>query len=340
VRPNRHSSKFRDPIMSYTRFPISPIARWEQLAAGLALLAAQTGCSGSDRESEPVSQAQFPDQFANVWCEAIAGCCSAAQVGYDSATCRVGARNFAANLLERSAGRDATYSPTAGRQCLDRLAHALSSCKLEDAGNACSMIFSGSSREGTPCANGSECTSGYCALGEAGLSGVCAELDYRAPSHGKAGDPCVGSCGVPGSFECPTSLLPNALGTTSYCYAEDGVYCTFDPELLDTLSCQPYAAIGNACGANDVRCIPGAFCADAVCVEQTAAGSCSDTPDQCAIQSFCDSSQECRAKKPISGACFYGEECVSNSCSSADGEAEGVCDLGSALLARACEGVP
>jgi len=326
--------------MSYTSFPLSPIARWKSVALRLAaLLATHTGCSASEADGERISEAQFPERFANVWCETVAACCNTAQVGYDSATCHAGARDFAANLLAVRASGEATYSPSAGKQCLDHLGHALNGCKIEDAGNACTMIFIGSSPEGTPCANGSECTSGYCALGEAGLSGVCAALDYRAPSHGKVGDPCVGSCGVPGSFECPTSLLPNALGATNYCYAEDGVYCTFDPELLDALSCQPYAAIGNACGANDVRCIPGAFCADGVCVAQTATGSCSDTPDQCAVQSFCDSSEHCLAKKPISSACFFGEECASNSCSS-DGNSEGACDLGSTLLARACAGAP
>lgn len=326
--------------MFYTRSPLSPIARWQLLGLSFAAsLATQTGCSGSNAETERVSQAQFPDRFANIWCETVAACCSVAQISYDSATCRVGARSFAANLLERSAGREATYSPDAGTQCLDRLSRALSGCQIEDAGNACTMIFIGSSPEGTPCANGSECASGYCALGEAGLSGVCAELDYRAPRHGKVGEPCVGSCGVPGSFECPSSLLPNAQGTSSYCYAENGVYCTFDPELLDVLSCQPYAAIGDSCGANDVRCIPGAFCADGVCAAQRATGSCRDTPDQCAVASFCDSSQQCLAKRPLRETCFFGEECASDSCSS-DGEAEGVCDLGSTLLARACEGAP
>lgn len=326
--------------MYYTRCPVRPIARWTSCALRLAaLLALQTGCSGSDSENERLSQAQFPERFANVWCENVVACCASARVGHDFETCRAGARDFAANLIAVRADGEATYSSTAGTLCLDRLARALSACKLEDASSACTMIFVGSSRDGTPCANGSECESGYCALGEAGLSGVCAEQNYRAPSHGKVGELCVGSCGVPGSFECPASLLPNALGATNYCYAEDGVYCTFDPELLDALSCQPYAAIGDACGGNDLRCIPGAFCANGVCIAQRATGSCADAPDQCAVQSFCASDLRCLAKKPIESACFSGQECLSNSCSS-DGKAEGVCDSGNTLLARACQGVP
>lgn len=326
--------------MFYIKPANSPSDRRRPFALSLAaLLAVHGGCSDSDAENAAVSEAAFPERFAAVWCETVAACCNAARIGYESNTCRVAARDFASNLLDRRAGSDATYSPSAGAKCLERLALALKSCKIEEAGSACTMLLVGSSTAGTPCANGSECASGYCALGEAGLSGVCAEPEYRAPSHGKVGDLCVGSCGVPGSFECPTSLLPNSLGTTSYCYAEDGVYCTFDPDLLDALTCQRYAAIGDACGAGDLRCVPGAFCADGACAAQQASGSCSETPERCAVQSFCASSQECLAKKPLGSACNGGEECLSDSCSS-DGNAEGECDLGNLLLARACEGVP
>jgi hypothetical protein len=326
--------------MFYIRFPPSPITRSKLLELTCAaLLAILIGACASDTESEPVSEGDFPERFASVWCETVAPCCSTAQISYDSPTCRVRARDFAENLLGARAGGEATYSPSAGTLCLDRAASALHRCAVEDAGNACTMIFIGRSPDGTPCANGSECTSGYCALGEAGLSGVCAELDYRAPSHGKVGDACVGSCGVPGSFECPTSLLPNALGATSYCYAEDGLYCTFDPDSSDALSCQPYAALGDVCGANDARCVPGAFCANGLCAAQRATGSCTDSSDQCSVQSYCDANQQCLAKKPLNGACLFGEECSSNSCNS-DGAAAGVCDLGNVLLARACEGVP
>ena len=199
------------------------------------------------------------------------------------------------------------------------------------------MIFVGSAATGTPCVNGSECSSGYCALGEAGLSGVCAEANYRSPSHGKVGEACVGSCGVPGSFECPTSLLPNSQGATNYCYAEDGLYCSFDPDRADTLSCQPYATLGAACDGDDLRCVPGSFCAEGACAGQHALGACADTPEQCATKSYCDSHQQCQPKKSHGGACFSGEECESNSCSS-DGRSEGACDFGNSLLARACEG--
>jgi hypothetical protein len=200
------------------------------------------------------------------------------------------------------------------------------------------LIFVGPSAEGTACSNGSECASGYCALGEVALSGVCTEASYRVPSHGKLGEPCVGSCGAPGSFQCPTSILPSSEGTTTYCYAEDGLYCRFDPDSLDALSCQPYADIGSACTGGDSRCSPGSFCVAGSCIAQQASGPCLDGPELCNAQSFCDTNQQCQAKKPNAAACLSGEECTSNSCGS-DGQSEGVCDSGNTLLAHACSGL-
>jgi len=318
------------------------LVRWKPLAAGFgAVLGALGGaCSNSsldpDSDAELVAQPEFAARFASVWCETVAPCCSREQVAYDRATCQTQARDSMATTLEVRLGGDTKYSASAGTLCLDRLRRALQSCELEEASSACSLIFVGPSPAGTPCKNGSACQSGYCALGEAGLSGVCAEASYHSPSHGQAGEPCLGSCGVPGSFECPTLLLPSSEGTTTYCYAEDGLYCSFDSDLLDALSCQRYAAIGAGCA--EVSCTPGSFCADGTCVAQRASGSCADAPERCVAHSYCDENLQCQAKKANGDPCGSGQECTSNSCSS-DGQAEGVCDSGNELLAQACAGV-
>ena len=316
------------------------LIRWTTplaLGFGALLAALGAGCSSSNGDPELVSQADFPEHFADVWCRAVAPCCTTAQILYDSAACQAQARAFASELLASRVDGDTAYSPNAGTQCLARLAHALAGCEIEDASVACSLIFVGSAAEGVPCANSSQCASGYCALGETGLSGVCAVASYRSPKHGKLGEPCVGSCGVPGSFECPDSLLPDSEGTSSYCYAEDGLFCTFDSSSLDTLTCQPYVAIAGACNEAELRCVPGAFCADGTCVAQRASGPCQDTPEQCDAGSYCDAARQCRAKKANGTACASGEECGSSSCSS-DGQSTGVCDSGNTLLAQACSG--
>lgn len=307
------------------------------IASFSALLATFAGgCSGSDADVELVSQAQFPERFANVWCESVAACCAQAHVARDPATCQAHARELAAAQIAERVAFDTTYSAAAGTLCLGRLERALKNCELEDASSACALIFVGPAPVGTPCANGSACASGYCALGEAGLSGVCAEASYRAPVHGKAGESCVGSCGIPGSFQCPTALLPNSDGTTTYCYAEDDLYCAFDPDALDqALACRPYAAVGDRC--TEISCAPGSFCADGTCLAQRASGSCAETPNLCEAQSYCDAAQQCQPKKPDGAACESGEACTHSSCS-LDGQTEGVCDSGSALTARACSG--
>ena len=295
------------------------------------------GCSGADADADVglVSQARFPQRFADVWCQSVAPCCAPAQVDHDPAACQAQAQALAASRIAERVTGATSYSPAAATLCLSRLERALNKCEIEEASSACSLIFVGPSPEGSACKNGSACASGYCALGEAGLSGVCAQATYQAPIHGQAGEPCVGSCGVPGSFECPSSLLPNSDRTTTYCYAEDGLYCRFDSDALEALSCQPYAAIGARC--TDVSCVPGSFCAGGSCVAQQSSGPCLETPDQCEAHSYCDADSQCQPKKPIGAACDSGEECSDSSCGSETGT-ESSCNSGNSLLARACSG--
>jgi len=303
-------------------------------AAGLGPLLAllNGGCSSSDDGGVGlVSEAQFPERFATTWCQSIAPCCASARADYEPMTCQAQARDFAAALLAARVDDDVSYSASEGTRCLARLERALASCEIDEASTACASIFVGALREGSPCGSNSACASGYCASSEA-ASGVCREAIYQAPTHGKTGDPCVGSCGVPGSFACPTSLLPSAEGTITYCYADDGLYCAFDADAL-ALSCQRYAAVAEAC--TDANCVPGTFCTDGTCVAQISSGSCASTADLCDVRSYCDRDQQCQPKQPNGSPCSAGEECLSSSCSS-----EGACDSGSTSTVRACSGAP
>jgi len=304
------------------------------LAGGRALLLTLFGsaCSSSGSRAELVSERDFAARFAKIWCDSVAPCCATERLAYESTACQSHARDRVAAMLAARIVGDTTYSASAGSECLERIERALESCNVEAAGSACALIFVGTLPSGAPCSNGSACSSGYCALSEVS-SGACAEAIFRPPLHGKIGDSCVGSCGVPGSFECPAEALPSGEGSTNYCYAEDGLYCTFDPSSSDTLACQPYATVGEAC--TNVTCAPGAFCADGTCAAQHATGSCAGTPESCVEQSYCDSAEQCQPKRANGEACASGEECTSSSCS-----AGGVCDTGSALLARACGGAP
>jgi len=310
------------------------LAKSGPVAAGLAFFLTLTGlaCSSSEDQPELVSERDFAARFASVWCNSVAPCCATERLAYASAECQSHARDHVAAMLSARIVGDTRYSPSAGTDCLERLEPALAACNVEAAGSACALIFVGTLANGTPCRNGSACKSGYCALSEVS-SGVCAEAIFRPPMHGKAGESCVGSCGVPGSFECPAELLPSGEGTTRYCYAEDGLYCTFDPSSADTLACRPYATVGEAC--TGVACAPGSFCADGTCVAQRATGSCAETPELCLEQSYCDPAGQCQPKQANGSACTSGEACTSHSCRTG-----GVCDSGNTLLARGCSGMP
>lgn len=293
------------------------------------------GCSSA--EEPAVSRAQFPEAFAEAWCKGVAPCCASERAAYDEASCRAQAREAAAQNLTLRSGADTNYSMRLGTNCLASLEQSLHDCRIEEASVACDLIFTGPLPLGAPCANGSACSTGYCALSEVS-SGVCKEAVYVAPVHGKVGAPCVGSCGGPSLFDCPVRLLPSSEGRAVYCYASEGLYCAFDSEAIDALSCQPYAGLDADC--RQVTCAPGSFCKENLCTSQTKDGRCDDAAEACNVQSYCGPSGNCLSKKPNGERCSLGDECISSSCSAGPGDAEGSCDSGSLLLARACSGTP
>ncbi|MEI9952850.1 MAG: hypothetical protein WDO74_28735 [Pseudomonadota bacterium] len=90
-------------------------ARSKPLAVGFGLFLATLGggCSSSDADAPLVTQAQFPERFANTWCQSVAPCCAPAEVAYDRATCQTRARDFASTMLESRVTGDTTYSAAA-----------------------------------------------------------------------------------------------------------------------------------------------------------------------------------------------------------------------------------
>ena len=312
------------------------MSNWAKATLGFVLTTLFSACSSDTAAEGRVTQAHYPDAFAEAWCGAIAPCCEQGGAAYDPAQCRAKASEAARATLAVRLGPSTAFDEGLAASCLRRLRLRLAQCRIEDASSACQLIFTGSAPLGAPCVNGSACSSGYCALGEA-LSGVCSEAREEAPRHGQQGDACVGSCGVPGSFECPDSGLPSATGPATYCYAAEGLYCAFDPDAIESLTCQPYAALGASCEL--ATCTPGAFCDQGSCAAQQDSGPCGDTPEICSVFHYCDPDGQCQPQKPNASPCVSGEECLSSSCGSA-GRARGSCDGGSNLTAQACAGQP
>ena len=137
--------------MPPTRLFAKPLGLNWSLCLGLLWAALGGACSTANAPGERVSEAQFPERFAQVWCQSVAPCCAHRVVGYDAALCQSQARDSAQGLLANRQGSESEYSVDAGTLCLDRLAQALGSCELEEASAACGMLFVGSSPDGTPC---------------------------------------------------------------------------------------------------------------------------------------------------------------------------------------------
>ena len=300
----------------------------------LALLAG--ACSGKNTNSNAgVPLGQFSTQFGSAYCDSIAPCCVAASLPYDSATCKQTATAFLQGYVTNNSGK--TYDAAAAGRCLDAVEEALHNCRnLEDqtTGVACAQIFIGSVPVGGACKDDTDCANdGSCGFdpNNAGGDLVCL-AQARTTTHAKVGAGCNGDCvSSDGVTECSGSAVGSS-GVAGICYASDGLYCS--PQ---TQVCASLAQVGTACEFGG--CVTGAFCDAGTCAAQRDSGSCSDGPEACSANSFCDiTSGQCAPKKAGGAVCNQSSDCLSDDCS-ASATGQSTCAVsGAASLMTALRG--
>jgi hypothetical protein len=234
----------------------------------------------------PISIAQLADQLANAFCDNIGGCCQAAAIAFDLASCKANILSTVSQGLAREMSPNIRYDANAAGACVAAYASGVKSCKPSNSiDTACSRVFVGSLPAGAPCSLDDECArptggTAFCDGGDStngGPSGTCSAASASATSaHGKLGESCAASC--PSGDTCTVTSAGGGTGTPSpamsVCYSDDGLYCSVDT------TCQPLIAVGQPCSFDG--CVNGAFCGAGVCTAGKADGAACGIDSECA----------------------------------------------------------
>lgn len=194
---------------------------------------------------------------------------------------------------------------------------------------ACDGVGTGPCANGTACAQGSDCESGYCDA----ESGTCA----ACTSDLQCGDDCTNVCigGVCMSGPRDDGACEGGTGT-----CVDGACCTGCRTAEGTCAAGTEMAACGTGGASCVECTGGDICADGVC------GVCAEDAD-------CDDGNECTEDTCTDSSCVHEPRdgatctatlpgvCVGDQCCTGCIDATGACQAGTSVsscgvLGRLC----
>ncbi len=264
--------------------------RWSGLGScGLLLVALVAGCGGGSGAA-PVPFATLANQLADAWCDNIGGCCQAASIAFNVASCKQAVLATLNPGLAQENNQNIHYDSAAAGRCVAAYGSTAQSCKDDGSvDTACQGVFSGVLPAGAACTISDECASptnadAYCAGGDstnASAQGVCT-VETFAGVHGKLGQACQGSCGADGDCTSNGQAGTVPVTMTTSCFTADGLQCD-----AATQTCQALIVLGRACSGED--CVAGAVCINGACSMPQADGA------------VCAGDSEC-----ASGACVYG----------------------------------
>jgi hypothetical protein len=327
---------------------VTHFAKLAVVVSGCVLGWSGAGCSpsnsGGPADGTPVSLDQFPARFAGVVCDTVGPCCKAASVAYDAATCKTAVTSFAQRVVSMNTAPRTTYDAAAAGACLSAVQTTLESCiNFDDSstGVACAHIFVGSVPLGGACLADSDCAAdGSCASDPNDpTSAVCVPA-HNETVHAKAGEACGSSCVQLKDSVTECTSGPIAAGgstggsapATSSCYAEDGLFCSSQTQVCETL-----VPIGEACA--DRGCVPGSFCDLGKCMAQLDSGPCTGSTEACSAKSYCDgTSRQCLPRLADGSPCEISEECSSDECSETADPNKRVCGPPTAATPALCAG--
>lgn len=275
---------------------------------GIVLACAQlTGCgkSAGTAAPAPVLRDDLPTVLAKAACDALGDCCEQVGVTFDAAACRsAGSARLQQELDQQYSGPNVSYDPQAAADCIAEIS-AATFCGAADPNtpgfNACRSAFVGSLPPGAACSGAAECARPAQGQADCDLArgGVCVQQTTAAASpHGKAGDPCAGTCI---GHNCATLIVPEpsqGSAPTPWCYRDEGLGCSMQV-------CVPLPAKGAPCPG--VPCQAGLYCdaAAGVCLDAKANGEHCNSPYECQ-SGFCVGGGTCAASPVTDQTCTIG----------------------------------
>jgi hypothetical protein len=259
------------------------------------------GCRKSGGAAAPVARDDLPTVLANAACDALGTCCQQAGATFDAAACSgEGSARLKQELDQRYGGPNVTYDPQAAGDCIAELSSATfcGAAGSTPGFDGCRDAFVGTLPPGAACVRAAECARPAQGQADCDLAkGVCVQQTTAATSpHGKAGDPCAGTCV---GDNCTTLVLPKGAAATPWCYRSEGLACG------RTSVCEPLQAKGAACSG--FGCVEGSYCdfASSVCVETKANGQHCNSPYECQ-SGICVDPGTCAASPVTQQICTNG----------------------------------
>lgn len=272
---------------------------------GTVVVCAQlASCRKSDGAAAPVSRDDLPTVLAKAACDALGTCCQQVGATFDAAACpTAGSARLKQQLDQQYGGPNVTYDPQAAADCIAEISSATfcGAARSVSEFDVCRDAFVGTLPPGAACSRAAECARP--ALGQADCDlarGVCVQQTTAAASpHGKAGDPCAGTCI---GNNCATLVVPErspGSAPTPWCYRSEGLVCG------SMMVCVPLLAKGAACSGLD--CEEGSYCdfGSRVCVDTKPDGQHCNSPYECQ-SGFCVDSGTCAASPVTQQTCTNG----------------------------------
>jgi hypothetical protein len=218
------------------------------------------------------------EPLAKAFCAAARDCCDVAGLG--TAALSDCEEQLPVQLLNFELTRDGVLEVDAPAldACVAAIREAGTSCALTGVPSLCRRVWRGTKPAGEPCTDVSQCdrTDGPKAClrnletGSQSEPGICADLP-----HGQNAQPCSQSCAE--GADCSTNFSSfEAEPVTALCHEADGVYCTLE---ADEATCAPLIARGSPC----------------------------ESPSQCAVADFCDTT--CQPRSNLGEACQFSFGC-------------------------------
>src|SRR5882724_525048 len=211
------------------------------------------GCSARTEQS-PVSLDQFPQTFAQAYCDSLEPCCNQASLNYAPAECKSNLTDYFSRVAMLEATFPVRYDAAAAGRCLAVLKQTLATCKAPSLGllSGCEAVFVGTTPAGGTCQSAIECASEAC------YNGVCSESSQLP--HLKVGSACIIVCSGAGKY--PECAVTSTVGSPNgACYTDDGLFCL--PAADDVTrtapgKCVAFPKVGQACP--DGECAAGSYC--------------------------------------------------------------------------------
>jgi hypothetical protein len=290
----------------------------------LLLAACSGGGGGSGSTSTPsnaVDREQYAERLAGWLCDDLAACCSAGASGFDRAECvAVKTKSELHRLASEESHGVRAFDGAVASECLAALAETPASCGYERRVRRCFQTYDGLADLGAACSGKVACR-GSASGDVACVDGVCtARLATGQECPALEGTDSCDVCRADarcrlttdGTRQC-IAYERRSAGLGERCF--DGAGEPYDPadviaaiECADGLRCSldgvcaAPVPVGGACVIT-FDCAAGARCADDVCVVGLGAGEQCKGSRECASGLYCDSTETCLERDPVTGVC-------------------------------------